>query len=113
MRIALLVVLSLTGVAHAGLLETFFGEAASAVSAPADAPHRVVVEPVAHKTAPSGRWQAIAKVVSMTHRGSIPQWTHQCYPTAKQASDAAVAACERYNHTTCVGEPYIADRCDR
>lgn len=60
-----------------------------------------------------GRWQAIAKVKSMTHRGSIPQWTHQCYATAKQASDAAVAACERYNHTECYGEPYIADRCDR
>lgn len=78
-----------------------------------DAPHEAALAPARAASMPRGRWQAIAKVKSMTHRGSIPQWTHQCYATAQQASDAAVAACERYNHTACYGEPYIADRCDR
>ena len=81
-----------------------------------DAPGQPVetVEQLSAKSRrPAGHWQAIAHVRSMTHRGSIPQWTHQCYPTAKQASDAAVAACERYNHTACYGEPYVASRCDR
>jgi len=86
-----------------------------AYALPAASGQPAQAEAVAYKVSRLRRgYQTMAHVRSMTHRGSVPKWTHQCYATKQQARDAAIAACEAYNHTACYADdPWLTDVCDR